>query len=112
MEERGLLRSIPVWLRVSSDRAVLYECVENLRTGRFTVFVATSFRIPSDAPPAPDIPTPSFLERLTADASTEPDEEPEWFDTLAKAVEDHRRVFDDEYIASAVPRYKADFGYE
>ena len=111
MQERGLLRSIPVWLRVSSDRAVLYECVESLRTGLFTVFVATSFRIP-DAPPAVALPTDSFLERLTAHAPTEPDEEPEWFDTLAKAVDAHRRDFDDEGIASAMPSYKADFGYE
>jgi len=113
MKEAELFRSIPVWHRVSSESAVLYECLESLTTRSFAVSVATAVRLPLDGPHV-TIPTPSFVERFIEhdDALAEPDEQTQWFPTLNEAIEAHRRDFDDQYFASAIPGYRKDFGYD
>lgn len=113
MKEAELFRSIPVWHRVNGKSAVLYECVESLTTQLFAVSVSTVVRLTRDGLPVTS-PTPSFVERFIDhdDASAEPDEQIEWFATLHEAIEAHRRGFDDEYFASAIPGYRKQLDYE
>lgn len=114
MKEAELFKSISVWHRVSSENAVLYECLENLGTGLFTVLVATVVRLPAEGRPPVTAPTPSFVERFIEhdDALAEPDEQTQWFASLQEAIEAHRRDFDEDYFASAVPDYRENFGYD
>jgi hypothetical protein len=113
MNEVELFRSIPVWHRVSSEGAVLYECLESLTTGLFAVVVATAFRHGPDGLPATS-PTTSFVERFIEhdDPLAETDERTQWRATLSEAIEAHRRTFDDQYFASEIPGYRKNLGFE
>ena len=112
MNDTEFFKSISVWHRVDGEKAVLYECLESMRTGLFTVWVATSVT-PSNEPIVA-VPTAHFLEHFVEhdDALAEPDEQTQWFATLYDAIEAHRRDFNDEYFASEIAGYRNNFGYD
>ena len=113
MNDAPSFKAITVWQRVSSGSAVCYECVESPDTGLFTVLVATAVQLPADRAPL-QTPTSSFVNRFVEldDESAEPDERTEWFATLSEAIQAHRREFDEEFFASAIPGYRTRFGYD
>jgi hypothetical protein len=106
MKNTDLLKSVSVWRRLSSGSAVVYQGVENLESGLFSVLIATSFRLPVVAASLPELQA-SFVERLIEfdhDGTL-------WFKTLAEAIEAHIQQFDDDYFHDEVPTHRTTFGY-
>ena len=97
----GLFRSTIVWRRVGDERSVLYQCIERLDTGAFSVLVATSLKVPVDAPVAGQLAS-TFIEQffVMTDDQISDDEKLKWFPTVGDAIAAHDREFDDGYFRS------------
>lgn len=85
-----ILRRIEVWRRHSPSRAICYNCVENLQTGRFRVCTA-DFVEPGAARDANQ--ERYFVEQIV-DWSPDDPEQPEWFETLEEAIAAHDADFE------------------
>ncbi len=78
-----------VWRALSPTRAIRYNCVQNLRTGRFCVWTA-DFVEPSMTSNADQ--ERYFVERVL-DWSLDDPEQPDWFESVEAAIAAHDADF-------------------
>ena len=84
-----LLKRIDVWRALSSERALRYNCVQNLDTGLFRVCTA-DFIEPADASDRDQARI--FIEQVIGQDADDP-EQPEWFESLEAAIAAHDADF-------------------
>jgi hypothetical protein len=85
-----LLRRIEVWRSYAETRAICYNCVENLDTGRFRVCTADFVEYGASRDANQER---YFVEQMT-DWSPDDPEQPQWFDSLPAAIAAHDADFE------------------
>jgi len=84
-----MFRAIDIWRRVNDSEVVRYRCFQSLRTGRYCVQSADSYRLPDN------LNQERYLERQYIQLLIEqaPDERGGAYDTLEAAIEAHDAEF-------------------
>jgi hypothetical protein len=88
--QQPLFKKIEIWRPLSAERALRYNCVQDLSTGRFRVCTADFV----DAGQATNRGQARyFIEQLLASDLADP-EQPHWFDSLEAAIAAHDADFE------------------
>ena len=85
-----LLKRIDVWRALSSERALRYNCVQNLQTGLFRVCTA-DFVEPGDRY---GIDQARYFVEQVIGTDADDSEQPEWFKSLEDAIAAHDADFE------------------
>ena len=83
-----LFRQISIWNRIDDNRAVRFNCIEELSTHKFTVQSADFFTLPIKGEHLAYFER-SFPERFI---DVEP-EQRKWFDSIEQAIAAHQAEF-------------------
>jgi hypothetical protein len=89
--QEALFRRIDVWRPLSPERAIRYNCIEDVRTGLFRV--CTADFVDPGAAMAQD-QARYFVEAILAWDWEDP-QQPQWFHSVEVAIADHDACFAD-----------------
>ena len=84
-----MYRSIPIWRRLSEDKAVRYSCFEDLETGEFCVQSADFFALPIEA----NMLAYADVQFVELFIEEDPRERCEWFVSIEDAILGHIKKF-------------------
>ena len=83
-----LFRQVSIWKRLYHNKAVRFNCIEDLETSKFVLLSADFFYIPIKGEHI------SYFEKLFPERFIEGElEQRQWFDSVEKAVADHENKF-------------------
>jgi len=83
-----LFRQISIWKRPDHEKAVRFNCIEDLEMNKFTVQTADCFTIPIRCQHL------SYFEKPFPERFIEVEwEQRKWFDSAEKAIADHENEF-------------------